>query len=190
MSEMSPSLMSVFHGWEGYQASLVKAAAPLTPEQLAFRPTPEMRSVGEIVRHVALGRLNWFLRMHAPGSAELAEQIPEWFEDAHGNRYIVEEAVPLDAATLVHWLEASWKMVEATLTAWTVRDLETTYRHTFMGKTYAVSHQWTIWRIHCHDIHHGGQLTVLLAQQGIELPDLGHQGGHIVEIPLADPLET
>ncbi len=81
-------------------------------------------------------------------------------------------------------------MVEDTLTAWQVADLAKTYRHTYWGKTYAVSRQWTIWRIMAHDIHHGGQLSVMLATQGIELPELGALGGHLTVPPLAEPQQT
>jgi uncharacterized damage-inducible protein DinB len=92
-----------------------------------------------------------------------------------------------DAGALVEWLEATWKMVEATLKLWTVAELETTYRHTYRGQVYAVSRQWTIWRIMAHDIQHGGQLTVLLYLQGIEPLELGYLGGHLTEPPLAEP---
>jgi hypothetical protein len=70
---MTTSLIDVYRGWEGYQASLVHAVAPLTDEQLAFRAAPGLKSVGEIVRHIAAGRIDWFLRMNAPGCAELAD---------------------------------------------------------------------------------------------------------------------
>ena len=37
-----------------------------------------------------------------------------------------------------------------------------------------------------HDLHHGGELSILLGMQGIEIPDLGDQGGHLTELPLAE----
>jgi uncharacterized damage-inducible protein DinB len=77
-------------------------------------------------------------------------------------------------------------MVERTLNAWTVEDLQKTYRHTYWGQTYDVSRQWTIWRIMAHDIHHGGQLVVMLEMQGVECFELGAMGGHMVDLPLAD----
>ena len=64
-------LMTVYSGWDGYQTSLVRTVASLTPELLAYRPAPDRRSVGEIAAHVAFGRIDWFHRMGAPGSAEL-----------------------------------------------------------------------------------------------------------------------
>jgi hypothetical protein len=36
-----------------------------------------------------------------------------------------------------------------------------------------------------HDLHHGGELAILLGLQGIKIPDLGDRGGHLTELPLA-----
>lgn len=186
------SLASVYKGWDGYQFSLAQALAPLTAENLRFQPVVQLRSVGEIFRHIALGRLNWFLRMDAPGSRELAERIGDYWEvDPDGNRHIIEDAISItdQPNELMTWLRDSWQMIEQTLNAWTIEDLTKTYRHTYGGKTYDVSRQWTIWRIMSHDIHHGGQLVVLLEMQGIECFELGTMGGHMVELPLADNAE-
>lgn len=130
--------MSVYRSWEGYQTSLVHAIAPITGEQAAFRPAPGLRSVGEIGCHIWVGRLGWFLRMGAPGAEDLAKQVPQWVQDGHGNRYIVEEALSTEPAEVVRWLEATWQIIEATLPQWRVADLEQTYRHTYCENTYAV----------------------------------------------------
>jgi uncharacterized damage-inducible protein DinB len=182
------SLMTVYEGWDGYRQSIITAVKPLTIEQLAWRPADHLRSVGELVRHIALGPIVWFERMDAPGSRELAGRIDKWEEDSHGNRYVIEDAIPItgQAAELVNWLEASWQMIEQTLTTWTVADLQKTYRHVWRDNTYAVSRQWTIWRIMAHDIHHGGELAIMLGTQGIEIFELGDLGGHIIEPPLID----
>lgn len=186
----SASLADIFDGWNGHQTSLVHAIAPLTREQLIWRPTPGLSSVGELARHISLGRLTWFRRMDAPGSAELANQIDAWEKDSDGNFHIVEGAVPIaeQADQLVHWLEITWQMIGATLASWNVADLTKTYRHTWNGDTYAVSRQWTIWRILSHDIHHGGQVSLLLGMQGIKAFELGDWFGHITLPPLADGL--
>jgi uncharacterized damage-inducible protein DinB len=187
MERKSDSLLSVYEGWDGYQRSIVGSVRPLTQEQLAWRPAQHLRSVGELVRHIALGRIDWFLRMEAPGARELARQIHDWDEDPHGNKYVKEKAIPVtdDAGELVKWLENTWQIVEDTLRKWKVDDLHRTYRHTWRGDTYAVSYQWTIWRIMAHDIHHGGELVIMLGMQGIENFELGDLGGHIIEPPLA-----
>jgi uncharacterized damage-inducible protein DinB len=171
------SLKKVYEGWEGYQKSLVDAVAPLSKDQLAWRPAPNQRSVGELTSHIAVGRIDWFNRMGAPGSAELVRQAA-----AAGT----ESAMAQEAAVLVRWLEASWGMIEMTLIQWTVDDLPITYRLSYQGHIYAISRQWTIWRILSHDIHHGGQLAIMLGIQGIAIPELGDLGGHLTTPPLAE----
>ena len=121
-------MKSVFEGWSGYQDSLAHAIAPLSREQLVWRPSEGLRSVGEVARHISLGRIGWFMRMDAPLSAELATGITDWAVDADGNRHIAEESIAItdDAAELVRWLESSWRTIDATLNAWTVEDLAQT----------------------------------------------------------------
>ncbi len=181
-------LAQVFEGWEGYQTSLLHAIEPLTREQIAWRPAPNFRSTGDLVRHIALGRLNWFRRMDAPDSADLSQRIPAWETDSDGNQHIVEESLAIveDAAQLGEWLAATWQMIDKTLAAWTVDDLAVSYHHKWNGTVFAVSRQWTIWRIMAHDIHHGGELSLMLGMQGIEAFELSALGGHITLPPTVD----
>src|SRR5262249_44809992 len=107
-------LCEIFEGWGGYQTSLVHAIEPRTPEELAWKPSENLRSAGEITRHIALGRVNWFLRVNAPKSDELAARIPAWESDPHGNQYIVEKAMPIDhdPRALIEWLNTTWEMID------------------------------------------------------------------------------
>lgn len=180
------SLMSVYEGWDGYNQSLVQALSPLTREQLTWRPSPRHRSVGEIVRHICMGRLRWFWRMGAPGSDELVKRIKHWETDSDGNQEIIEEALEIaeETAELLPWLAATWLMVYQTLTSWEVSDLQKVCRYKMDGQVYALSHQWTIWRIMAHDIHHGGELSLMLGLQGIDTFELGASGGLIIVPPL------
>ena len=57
VSEGNFTLDIFYRSWKDYQNTLKQAIAPLTPEQLALRAAPGLRSVGEIVAHrVARGR--------------------------------------------------------------------------------------------------------------------------------------
>ena len=185
------NLASILDGWQGYQTSLLHAVAPLTPEQLAWRPTPAMRSLGELIRHLALGRITWLARMNPPGIQAATARVPQWHDDGEGERHVSEEAVPCsDAAILAEWLVLSWKPIESLLAQWTPEDLLQTYPHRFDGKVYAISRQWTLWRILSHDNHHGGQIALMLAMQGIPAFELRALGGHIIEPALAPPSEA
>jgi uncharacterized damage-inducible protein DinB len=173
MPDLASRLAYVYDGWDGYHRSIVNAVAPLTVEQLAFKGSPDMRSVGELALHIADGRVDWFRRIGAPGAGQLWDEM---------------ESRPLfpvsNPAKLVEWLERTWRMVAAGLAQWTIEDLAFTYEQPYQGKVYAVSRQWTIWRIMAHDIHHGGQLSELLAMQGILPVDLTLLGGHLTEPPV------
>jgi uncharacterized damage-inducible protein DinB len=115
--------------------------------------------------------------MPAPGSTELEQKLEKLGSEA---------AIAEDRDEIIHWLEASWQMIADTLNQWTVKDLSRTYRHEYWGKIYSVSHQWTIWRILTHDVHHGGELALMLGLQGIDVPELGDAFGHLTTPPLAE----
>jgi uncharacterized damage-inducible protein DinB len=186
-------LAQVLEGWEGYQASLLHAVSPLTPEHLSWRPAQDRRSVGELVRHISLGRLTWLARLATSESAHLPmdsviARVPRWHTDGDGARHVVEDAVPCDsAAGLEEWLTLSWQPIQQLLDEWTVDDLFQTYPHRFRGVDYGVSRQWTVWRIFSHDTHHGGQLAMMLAMQGVAAFELRALGGHIIAPKLAGP---
>jgi len=179
------SLAKVFEGWEGYQTSLVNAIAPLTKEQLIWRRSEQVRTLGQLACHIAFARIDWFKFMDAPGSAEVMSRINRWETDDDGNRWIAEDTSVIvdNAQSLVEWLKTSWSMVEKTLAAWTVADLDIVHPHRWNGETYANTRQWTVWRIMAHDIHHGGQIARILAEQGIQAFELRGLGGHIVMPP-------
>jgi uncharacterized damage-inducible protein DinB len=174
------SLLDIFQGWETYQISLVDAIGPLSQQQLVWQPAPTLRSVGQIASHISLGRIDWFQRMKAPDSAEIAKR-------AAGHTSI--DDIAEDSTQIVKWLEISWKMVEKTLRQWDLDDLFETYALSYQGKSYSVSRQWTIWRIMAHDLHHGGEIAVMLGEQGIAIPELGDLGGHLNVPPLVEPQE-
>jgi hypothetical protein len=46
----------VFASWSDYQEALIRAIAPLTPEQLQQRHLPTLRTPGEIAAHIVYGR--------------------------------------------------------------------------------------------------------------------------------------
>lgn len=181
-STLTTQLSTLLDGWQGYNQSIIAAVEPLTAAHLVFRPAANLRSTGELVRHIALGRITWFARMAAPGSAAVAAQVLYGEPDSDGNRDVIEEALAVteDAAALVGWLQTTWQMVEQTLATWGTSDLAQTYPHLWNGQMWAVSRQWTLFRILAHDIHHGGELALMLGLQGLEPFELGALGGHII----------
>lgn len=177
MPENPVKLSIIFEGWEGYNTSIMHSIQPLTDEQLIWRPAPKLRSVGELASHIAFGRVGWFVRMSAPGSLELDQKV---------KRVGSQTAIANQKDEIINWLELSWNMIADTLNQWTITDLTRTFEQEYYGKVYRVSYQWVIWRILSHDMHHGGELAVMLGMLGIAIPELGELGGHLTMPPLVE----
>ncbi len=199
MPTTSPLLKVIYEGWDSHQQALMQTITPLHPAQLAWRPAPNQSSVYELIAHIAGGRLWWFYKMHAPGSLALARQIAPWADDTFNagdtnelsQWYVaneqMEDMLAKTPSESIQWLESTWQMIELTLNTWTVDDLAQTYQHIRANNIYAVTRQWTIWRTMSHDLHHGGQIALMLGLQGIEVPELGDKGGHLTPWTLAEP---
>lgn len=59
MADDNVTLDTFYNGWELYQDHLKSSIAPLTAEQLAIRPAPDLRSIGEIAAHIIGCRAYW-----------------------------------------------------------------------------------------------------------------------------------
>ena len=61
MSDDATAVVMMFaREWQAYQHALSAALAPLTPDQLALRPAPDLRSIGEVACHMIGSRAGWF----------------------------------------------------------------------------------------------------------------------------------
>lgn len=174
-------LTDVYDGWLQYNDALIEAFDHLKTDQLVAPSLPDGQCPAHLFRHIALGRIEWLVRIDAPGFADLAARIPEWRTLPDGNRYVVADSIPLDRNIIRELLIDTTAAIDSTLQNWDVSCLSDTYRHPFRGTTYAVSKQWTLMRILMHDVHHGGQLSLYCQQNGIDAPKLVWLGGHLPE---------
>ena len=138
MIKTTDSLQVIYEGWNGYHQSIVNAVKPLAPDQLIWRPAKNLYSVGELVRHINLGRITRFMRMDVPGCAELASQIDAWERDKDNNQHIIEEKILIadHPIELVYWLEITWQMIENILNTWKISDLCLSRLNWMFGSVY------------------------------------------------------
>lgn len=168
MTEHAVPLAVVYQGWDGFQRDLLKAVAPLSPEQLALPVAPTHWPIGMLVQHILNDRIWWFNLWMGEGSPEVAAFM-HWEEEREGKSLH-------SAAELVAGLEATWGMIERTLARWTVADLAHVFnppatlteaeRKIFGPNT----RQKIIWHVLRHDMHHGGELAVGMG--GYHLPTI------------------
>lgn len=153
------SLTPFYAGWDRYNRLLVEAIAPQTPDHLALRAAPKLRSVAELATHIIGARAWWFHSILGEGDADI-EQLYSRDDDEH--------APVLNAAQLELGLETTWRLIADSLAKWTPNDLGAS----FTSRHGQHTRQWVIWHVIEHDIHHGGELSLTLGAHGLSAPDL------------------
>ena len=160
MSETSETLAFFTQGWHNYQKHLSRALARLTPEQLALRAAPHLRSIEELARHIIAVRAGWFHFQLEEGGEEL-RAFTTWGEP---------ESPPRSADELVHGLEHTWQVIQEVLGRYTLADLQSTVQDEWDGKIYSISRGWVLWHVLQHDLHHGGEIAYSLGMHGLAAP--------------------
>jgi uncharacterized damage-inducible protein DinB len=157
--EQNATLATFYENWKLYQDHLKIAIAPLTPEQLAVRAAPELRTVGEIAAHNVRARVHWFTGFLGEKGVEVIK-VPSRDEPVR------------DAAEIVRGLDASWELMAKALARWSSDDMQETFPEEWRGKHYELSRGWVVWHILEHDLHHGGEVSLLLGMRGLTAPDI------------------
>jgi len=163
MPETSTNVAPYYKGWETYQDLLITAIAPLTAEQLALRAAPHLRSISENMLHIIAVRARWFHRFMGEGDDDIAA-LMVWDR---------KESPARSAAELVDGLKQAMQLIQQSLTRWTSTDLEFVFKGAdpHYGD-YSLTRQWVIWHVIEHDLHHGGEVSLMLGMHGLTAPDL------------------
>lgn len=160
MAEHQTTLATFFNGWQNYQKLLISALAPLSAAQLTWCPAPHMRSLSNIVCHMIGARARWF--------HELMDIGGEAFVDF--SRWDRSDTPQREVADLISALETTWQVMQAAITGWTDEDWQTTYEDE--EEDHVITRQWIIWHLLEHDLHHGGEFSLILGVHGLKAPDL------------------
>jgi len=157
MTEDKEMIPAIYEGWQAYQEALIRAIAPLDPDQLALRAAPNLRSVGEIAAHIIGARARWFyLLMGVDGEALKA--FGRW--DRQGEKARTAEE-------LVSGLETTWIGMHDAIACWTPEDWDMTWPGEDDSEPEVITRQWVIWHLIEHDLHHGGEISITLGAYGV-----------------------
>ncbi|HEU5441317.1 MAG TPA: DinB family protein [Ktedonobacterales bacterium] len=148
--------------WASYQAKLIAALAPLTPAQLALRPAPGLRAIGQIARHVIGARSRW-LHDFMPQDAAMLAEFGGWDR---------KDAPERTGAELADALTRTWQPLERALTTWTEPELSEHLASTDPDDPPNLSRRWILWHLIEHDLHHGGEISYVLGMNGLAAPDI------------------
>src|SRR6266581_391422 len=143
-----------------YLQGVSTALARLTPEQLALRAAPNLRSIEELAHHIIAVRAGWFHYQLEEGGEEL-RAFTTWGEP---------ESSPRSAEELVSGLEHTWRVIQDVLGRYTLADLRSTVQDEWNGKIHDLSRGWVLWHVLQHDLHHGGEIAYSLGMHGLAAP--------------------
>jgi uncharacterized damage-inducible protein DinB len=162
MSDTQSTLDVIYENWREYQVKLRDCIAPLTIADLALQPAPHMWPLGQLAQHIISVRAGWF-------SATLQENdegmnaYTEW-----GQR----ESPARSGAELAQGLDDTWAFIESRLRLWTEAERAVTFPDEWEGQVSYVSRSWVIYHVMEHDLHHGGEIALILGMHGLRAPNL------------------
>jgi uncharacterized damage-inducible protein DinB len=156
------TLEVIFENWRGYQEKLRDCIVPLTDEYLALQPAAGMWPLGQLVQHIISVRAGWFSGT-LQDDDEAMHAYMEW------GQY---DSPARSAGELVRGLDETWAFIEARLQRWRPADYAMTFPDEADGQTYEVSRSWVVYHVLEHDLHHGGEISLILGMNGLQTPDL------------------
>ncbi|MCA9954438.1 MAG: DinB family protein [Anaerolineales bacterium] len=163
MQKQTQSTLDViYENWREYNKKLCTCIAPLTQEQLSLQPAAHMWPLGQMVQHIISVRAGWF-------SGTLQE------DDEVMNAYMYwgqRDSPTRSPAELVQGLKGTWSFIEARLQRWSPEECAQTFPDEWDGKVYELSRSWVIYHVMEHDMHHGGEVSLLLGMHGLDALDL------------------
>ena len=137
-----------FQSWQDEQEALKRAIAPLTDEHIQRRLMPGLRTPGEIAEHIVFGRAVHLQRVLGEGAAELTPLL-RW-DDA--------DDPARTAAEIVQGLDLTWLCIAGYLMRGSPTDVIPEQEMPI---------RQTIWGLLDHDLHHAGELSLLLGASGL-----------------------
>jgi len=162
MQYEQPTLDVIYENWRNYNDKLRAAVAPLTDEQLRLQPAPGMWPLGQILQHIVSVRAGWFSGTLQDDDEAMAAYM-EW------GQY---DSPARSAAELARGLDETWAFIESRLRRWTPEDRAKTFPDEWEGVVSDVSRSWVIYHVLEHDLHHGGEVSLLLGMNKLPGPDI------------------
>lgn len=145
----------MLHYWSDVRKGLIQALDQFSDDELHFRPHERLWSLGEVARHIAGAENGWFGHV-------VWRKYPEWPpESMHAETPTIESIQALLAE--VH------AQTEAYLAPLSDADLEQTVQAPW-GNAFPL--KFVLWHVLEHEIHHRGEIFLMLGLLGREAPDV------------------
>ncbi|HET7028267.1 MAG TPA: DinB family protein [Candidatus Limnocylindrales bacterium] len=166
------SIRRFYDHWPQYNARLVDVIRPMTPDDLATRPSPDRWPIWATVGHTAGGRVYWLCTVLGEAGAERTPFGAGF--DGYGWEDDLDH--PRAAAELVDALETSFAIVEHCLDTWHAGTLAEEVEVAGGETRRRYSRGSILQRLLTHDAYHCGELSQTLGIAGLPQIDLWTSG--------------
>jgi uncharacterized damage-inducible protein DinB len=164
------SIRRFYDRWPQYNRRLTEIVAPMSDEQLAVRPSPDLWPIWATIGHTAAARPYWLCAVLGEPGADTTPWTDPGAPDAVGWEDDLEH--PRDAAELVGALDSTWAIVEGCLDRWTPAMLGETVERFYGDERQVHSRASILQRLLTHDAYHCGELSQTLGIHGLPQIDL------------------
>ncbi len=149
------NVRELFKHWDEVRSNLFRALDMLIDDHLDFVPREGLWSLGEVARHIANAEEGWFRYV-------IAREYDEWPPAYPAADYPTVVSVKA-LLTEVH------ARTETYLDTLSMADLERQIEAPW-GQHFSL--YWIIWHIIDHELHHRGEIYLMLGLMGLEAPDI------------------
>ena len=157
-----PTLTVIYESWRGYQAKLRDCVAPLTEDQLALQPAAHMWPLGQIIQHIISARAGWFSGTLLEDDAAM-NGYAEWGQRTSPDR---------SATELCRGLDDTAQFIHGCLQRWSPEDCAKIFPDEWNGQIFHHSRSWVVYHVMEHDLHHGGEVSLILGMHNLPTLDL------------------
>jgi uncharacterized damage-inducible protein DinB len=145
----------LFGHWAGVRRDLFKALDQLSDAQLNFVPREGLWSLGTVARHIANAEEGWF-------RYAVTRELDKWPGEYTADAYPTVESIKALLSEVHTRTEAYLVTVDAD-------ELDAMLK---MPWDEQLSLSGVIWHVLEHEIHHRGEIFLMLGLMGLEAPDI------------------
>ena len=143
-----------FAHWRTVRRGLLDALNVLSDEQLAFVPRAGLWSLGTVARHIAEAEEGWFRHI-------VTGELDEW-------PGFTEAAYPTIASIVALLTEVHYR----TMAFLAKTDVDKLDRVIDTPWDEQIPLEWIVWHVLEHEVHHRGEIYLMLGLMGMEAPDV------------------
>jgi len=146
------NLYELYPHWETRTNRILQSLETRTPYELEFKFRPNMRSLGNLYRHILAAEIYWMEDI-VGGRGKMFAELDE--KEFYNSKTITDK-----------WHSVRNRSQEI-VKPYSIADLKKTF---FTPRKKAVDLGYVLWHVAEHEIHHSGQISAMLRAQNLTSP--------------------